>query len=59
MRLVLYSNRSLDELETITQSMFKDVENKDVVIPDLSHPKPYDHWNQGNLIKVVPVKEQH
>jgi len=57
MKLVLYSNKSLDTLEDWTLKMFHQIENKDVKIPDLSNPPAYDSWNLGNFYKVIPVKD--
>lgn len=59
MKLVLYSNKSLDDLENLTLNLFKDVSNKDVKLPDLSTPKPFDNRNLGKFIKLVPVKDSH
>ena len=38
MNLVLYGNHPLDQLENWAESLFSNVENKNVTVPDLSEP---------------------
>jgi len=48
MNLVLYGKHSLEQLEEWAVSLFKGVENKDVIVPDLSKPAvAFDSSNLG------------
>jgi insulysin len=58
MSLVVLSNRSIDELETLVDGLFKEVK----VIEGFERPKfntvmPYDTSNMGYLYKITPVKD--
>ncbi len=56
MRVVLYSDQSLDSLEASLKSHFLDIPDKALPVPDYSHaPKAYDKQNLGFLYKIVPV----
>ena len=48
MNLVLISKHSLEQLEQWAVSLFSSVENKNVVVPDMSKPvMPFDSTNMG------------
>ena len=59
MKLCLYSNHTLDELEEIAKKLFSPIENKDVKVPSYEEPKPYQENNLGFLYKLKPVKEKN
>ncbi len=59
MNLVVYSNHSLEELETIVTSHFSEIKNKEVQVPSFFDPKPYDETNLGFLYKVEPVMQEN
>jgi len=59
MNLVLYGNHSLEKMEQWATSLFAGVENKNVVVPDLSKPcMPFDSTNLGQIAKFQPVKDK-
>eukprot|EP01015_Nassula_variabilis_P022581 TRINITY_DN4163_c0_g1_i3.p1 TRINITY_DN4163_c0_g1~~TRINITY_DN4163_c0_g1_i3.p1 ORF type:complete len:117 (+),score=34.09 TRINITY_DN4163_c0_g1_i3:64-414(+) len=56
MRLVLYGQESLDELEKMAHEKFSDVKNYDIPLPKIIE-KPFDSENLQRLLKVHPVKD--
>lgn len=57
MKLVLTGKHDIQRLEEWAHSMFSPVENKNVEIPALGVPLPYDKSNLGQIFKYVPVKD--
>ena len=52
MNLVLYGKHSLESLEEWAVSLFSDVVNKDVVVPDLALPvMPFNTENLGQMVR--------
>ena len=58
MKLCLISKFEIDQLEKMALDLFASVTNKNVVIPDLGEPKPYDERNLSHFYKFVPVKDK-
>ena len=59
MNLVLYGKHSLEQLEEWATTLFTDVINKNVEVPDLSKPcMPFDSANMGQVAKYQPVKDK-
>jgi insulysin len=57
MKLTLYSNRSINQLESLVYKYFYDIENKNVEIPDYGKVPNFHEGNMGKLYKMVPIKE--
>lgn len=58
MKLVLTGKHEIDQLEMWANKLFSSIKNKDVVVPDLGNPLPYDRNNLGYMYKFVPVKDK-
>jgi len=58
MALTVVSPKDLDYLEDYVTKVFSEIENKDVVLPDLGLPDPYPEERLGKLIKMVPIKDK-
>lgn len=59
MNLVLYGKHSLEKLEEWAVTKFSGIENKNVVVPDLSLPKiPFDEENMGQIARFQPIKDK-
>lgn len=59
MNLVLYGKHSIEKLEQWAVTLFSDVIDKNVVVPDLSQPVvPFDRTNLGKTIRFRPVKDE-
>jgi protease-3 len=60
MKLVVSSKHSIKQLEIWVREKFTEIENKDVVLPDLSLPvAPYTKENLSQLIKFVPIESKN
>ncbi|KAL4454183.1 hypothetical protein ABPG74_012140 [Tetrahymena malaccensis] len=57
MKLVIYSNQSISQLENLVMDKFWSVKNKDIDAPKYEE-KPFDATNQGNFWRVTPVKDE-
>jgi insulysin len=59
MKLVVSGKHSLEQLEQWVVAMFSEVENKDVVVPNLGLPKmPYDQDNLGTIQRFKPIQDK-
>ncbi|KAL4508543.1 hypothetical protein ABPG72_003847 [Tetrahymena utriculariae] len=58
MRLVIYSNKNIDQMENWAQSYFSDIPNHDLLPPSFKD-LPFTQENLANLWKVVPIKDIH
>lgn len=59
MKLCVVSNKTLDEQEKQVRELFEEVENKNVVLPDLNEPKALRQGIElGNIFKFVPIKDK-
>jgi len=59
MKLTVSGKHSMEQLEEWAVKMFSDVENKNVVVPDLSKPRmPYDKDNLGVIQRMNPVLDK-
>jgi len=56
MKLVVYSNKALDELEQLVISKFSRIENKDVEIPAFEDPSSFTQKDLCKLFRVKTVK---
>lgn len=59
MKLCIYSNRDLNEMEIVVKDLFSKVENKHVEVPNFSDPPAYSEENLGRLFKVKPVMDEN
>lgn len=59
MTLALTSKHSLDEMEAWVKDGFSNVENKEVVVPNLVEVDPFQADQMGRLVKMVPIKDEH
>jgi secreted Zn-dependent insulinase-like peptidase len=57
MKLCLYSNTPLDELEIILKDKFSLIENKNVEEPDYSIPENYPKSSLGKIVKMESIKD--
>ena len=55
MALTVSSNLGVDKLEELVKEYFSEVENKNVIVPDLSEPKPFTAENLGYFTRYVPI----
>jgi secreted Zn-dependent insulinase-like peptidase len=58
MTLTVQGKESLETLEKWVRQSFSDIENKNVVLPDLGYPKPYGEKELMKLIKFEPVQDK-
>ncbi len=58
MKLCVTGRHDLNSLESMTRALFSPVANKEVTVPDLSSPPPYDERNLGHFYRLVPVKDK-
>lgn len=58
MNLSVIGKFTIDQLETWVAEKFSPVKNYDVVLPDLSEPKPYPAANMGKFVKFFPIKDE-
>jgi len=59
MKLVVSSKHPIELLEKWVREKFSDIENKNIVLPDLSLPvAPYTKENLGQFIKFVPIESK-
>ena len=59
MNLVIYGKHSLTQLEEWATTLFSGVENKNVIVPDLSKPvMPFDSSNLGQVVRYQPIKDK-
>ena len=59
MNLVISGKHSLEQLEQWAVSLFSEVENKNVEVPDLTQPiMPFDSSNMGQKVRYKPVKDR-
>ena len=56
MKLVVYSNKPLDEIEAIIRDKFSLIPNNNVIIPSLSEPVWFPKENLCKLIKMKTIK---
>lgn len=59
MGLILYSNESLDKLETIAHEYFNQISDKGKGLLDYKdfEPKPFLPENLGKVVKILPIKD--
>ena len=55
MKLVVYSNESVDKMAEIVDELFSGALNKDLEAFKLANP-PFDASNLNNIYKMVPIK---
>lgn len=56
MKLTVSGKHSLEQLEEWAVKYFSEVQNKNVVVPDLSKPeKPFSAGNLGKIQRYKPV----
>mmetsp|Transcript_21921 Transcript_21921/g.21111 ORF Transcript_21921/g.21111 Transcript_21921/m.21111 type:complete len:174 (+) Transcript_21921:489-1010(+) len=58
MKLVVSSKYEIEKLESWVRSLFSAVPNKQLVVPNLGEPVPFDEKNLGQLFKYVPIKDK-
>lgn len=59
MKLTVSGKHSLEQLEEWAVKYFSEVENKNVVLPDLSQPsKPFSESNLGKIQRYKPVQDK-
>jgi hypothetical protein len=59
MALCLYSNKTLEEMIKLVESLFKDVPKKEnFEMPKYDLVKPYDEKILSNFYKIVPIKDK-
>ena len=59
MALCLYSNKTLEEMIKLVESLFKDVPKKEnFEMPKYDLMKPYDEKILSNFYKIVPIKDK-
>jgi len=51
MKLVVYSNKDLDDIEVIVRDKFSDIVNKEVTIPSFNYPPAFSKEYLGNLYR--------
>ena len=57
MKLCVVGKEPLDTLEQWVEELFSPIENKNVVLPDLSQPWPFPREQMGRIFKIVPVRD--
>ena len=57
MKLCVLGKEPLDTLEQWVEELFSPIENKNVVLPDLSQPWPFPRQQMGRIFKIVPVRD--
>jgi len=57
MSLCVSSNMPLAQLEKLVKAKFGAIKGKNVSLPDVSNPKPYDTCSCKRLVKMVPVND--
>jgi insulysin len=59
MKLCVTGRHDIERLEEWARGLFSQVEDKNVVVPDLGQPAPaYDSTNLSHLYRFVPVKDK-
>ena len=58
MKLCVTGRHDLETLEKWARSLFEQVDDKNVTVPDLSNPPAYNASNLGEIIRFVPVKDK-
>jgi secreted Zn-dependent insulinase-like peptidase len=59
MKLCVTGRHDIDKLESMAINLFSQVEDKNVVVPDLSQPAPaYDKNNLARFYRFIPVKDK-
>jgi len=58
MVLTVSSRLEVDKLEELVKLYFNEVVNKNVVVPDLSEPKPFTADNLGCFTRYVPIQDK-
>lgn len=58
MKLCVTGRHDIDKLEEMARQLFSQVADKEVKVPDLSKPAPYDERNLGHFYRFVPVKDK-
>jgi secreted Zn-dependent insulinase-like peptidase len=58
MRVVLTGRHDIDQLEKWAHEKFSTIVNKDVTVPELGTPAPYDEKNTGYIYRFVPIKDK-
>ena len=59
MKLCVTGRHDIEKLEELARTLFSQVEDKDVVVPDYNKPEPaYSEDNLGRLYRFIPVKEK-
>lgn len=58
MRLVLSSDKTIEELEKLATDLFSPVVNKNITVPDFSQPPAFNDSNTSTLTRFVPVKDK-
>lgn len=59
MKLCVYSNKDLDEMEGIVRDLFSQVENKNIEIPSFSEPPAFSSEQLGKLFRVKSVLDEN
>ena len=59
MKLCIYSNRDLDDMEAIIRDLFTPIVNKHVEVPSFTDPPAYSEENLGNFYRVKPVLDEN
>lgn len=59
MKLCVTGRHDIERLEELTRTLFSQVEDKSVIVPDLNAPVPaYDERNLGQIFRFIPVKDK-
>lgn len=58
MKLVLTGKHEMNVLEEWANKFFSSIENKNVIVPDLGTPAPYDQKNLAHLYRFIPCKDK-
>ena len=59
MKLVVYGNQPIDQLETWVDEKFSPIQDYTREIPCLNEDKAYSLENMGNIYKVIPVQDSN
>ena len=58
MRLCMTGRHDIEKMEELARNLFSQVEDKEVVVPDLNTPVAYDSKNLAHIHRFIPVKDK-
>jgi len=59
MKLVVYSNKEIQTLQSLVEKLFSNVKNKNLPTKYTFNSIPFDKSNMGQMVKVMPIEDKN